>query len=71
VSCSSKKHSCSLDRKEDYNFAQKRWKDLHNVGKAVQVQDTVKTHLHRMRFPDNEIFSEVVEIDPDFDPLQI
>ena len=66
-----KKHSRSLDRKEDYKFAQKRWKDLHNVGKAVWLQDAVKTHLHRKKFPDNEIFSEVVEIDPDFDSLKV
>jgi hypothetical protein len=60
-----------LDRKEDYKFTQKRWKDLHNVGKIVQLQDAVKTHLHRKKFLDDEISCEVVEIDPDFDPLQV
>ena len=49
----------------------KRWKDLHNVGEAVRLQDAVKTHLHRKKFPDNEIFTDLEEIDPDFNPLQV
>jgi len=62
-SCVGKKYSSNLHRMEDYKFNQKRWKVLYNVGEAVWLQDAVKTHTFQMKFPDDEIFDIMEQID--------
>jgi hypothetical protein len=56
---------------EDYKFAQKRWKALYNAGESVGLQDAEKSHIFRMKFPDNEIFDIMEQIDNEFDPLEV
>lgn len=63
-------HSRSIDRMDDYRFAQKKWKELYDVGEAVRLQDAVKKQLYRMRHGDDEYFRGE-EIDPNFDPLEL
>jgi hypothetical protein len=70
-SCVGKKYLRNLYRTEDYKFTQKRWKALYNVGEAVRLQDAVKTHLFRTKFPDDDIFGVIDQIDNDFDPLEV
>ena len=55
---------------DDYRFAQKKWKELYDVGEAVRLQDAVKKQLYRMRHGDDEYFRGE-EIDPNFDPLEL
>ena len=59
-------HSCSIDRKEDYKFVQKRWKDLYDVGDAVMLEDAVKSHNNNY---ENDRELDMSDIDPEFNPL--
>ena len=61
-------HSRSIDRKEDYKFVQKRWKDLYDVGDAVMLQDAVKSHLYNNNY-ENDRELDMSDIDPEFNPL--
>ncbi len=64
------KYSYSMDRKDDYEFAQKRWKELYDIGEAVRLQDAVKMHLYKKKFEVNNDLLDGMEIDPNFDPLK-
>jgi hypothetical protein len=63
-------YSYSMDCKDDYEFAQKRWKELYDIGEAVRLQDAVKMHLYKKNFEVNNDLSDGMEIDPNFDPLK-
>jgi hypothetical protein len=61
--CVRKKYSHNLYRMEDYKFVQKRWKALNNFSEAVWLQDALKTHRFRKKFPEDDIFGVVDQID--------